>query len=152
MTTESISNEAASKFSSTSQLLLQVRLGDFHSALECYTKAADLAPGISGTACPSNVAFEAQKSLLMSKKCKHENASSKVHSKFTLAWCSGYRLREAELMFQDGQADKSDRVMRGVVRKNPNYAGELFFMRMNRCYGQKSHALASSRYLPFKAH
>lgn len=27
-------------------------------------------------------------------------------------------------MFQDGQADKSDRVMRGVVRKNPNYAGQ----------------------------
>ena len=38
--------------------------------------------------------------------------------------CAGYRLREAELMFQDGQADKSDRVMRGVVRKNPNYAGQ----------------------------
>ena len=28
--------------------MLQLRLGDFHSALECYTKAADLAPGISG--------------------------------------------------------------------------------------------------------
>lgn len=27
---------------------LQLRLGDFHAALECYTKAADLAPGISG--------------------------------------------------------------------------------------------------------
>ena len=28
-------------------------------------------------------------------------------------------------MFQDGQADKSDRMMRGVVRKNPNFAGIL---------------------------
>ena len=27
---------------------VQLRLGDFHAALECYTKAADLAPGISG--------------------------------------------------------------------------------------------------------
>ena len=38
---------------------------------------------------------------------------------------AGYRLKEAELMFQDGQADKSDRLMRTVVRKNPNYAGTL---------------------------
>jgi len=27
-------------------------------------------------------------------------------------------------MFQAGQADKSDRLMKTVVRKNPNYAGE----------------------------
>ena len=30
---------------------LQVRLGDFKSALASYTTAADLAPGISGKAC-----------------------------------------------------------------------------------------------------
>ena len=40
-------------------------------------------------------------------------------------FCAGYRLREAELMFQEGQAATADRVMRGVVRKNPNYAGQL---------------------------
>ena len=28
-------------------------------------------------------------------------------------------------MFQEGQAATADRVMRGVVRKNPNYAGQL---------------------------
>ena len=47
--------------------------------------------------------------------CRSDNGS----------FAAGYRLREAELMFQDGQADKSDRMMRGVVRKNPNYAGSL---------------------------
>lgn len=36
---------------------------------------------------------------------------------------AGYRLREAELLFQEGQLDQSDRLMRGVVRKNPFYAG-----------------------------
>jgi len=41
-----------------------------------------------------------------------------------LAPHAGYRLREAELMFQAGQADKSDRLMKTVVRKNPNYAGQ----------------------------
>ena len=30
---------------------LQVRLGDFKSALASYTTAADLAPGISGKSC-----------------------------------------------------------------------------------------------------
>ena len=33
-------------------------------------------------------------------------------------------MREAELMFQAGEADKSDRLMKTVVRKNPNYAGK----------------------------
>lgn len=45
---------------------------------------------------------------------------------------AGYRLREAELMFQEGQTDQSDRLMRGVVRKNPFYAGMSFYFPFSR--------------------
>ena len=38
---------------------------------------------------------------------------------------AGYRLREAELLFQNDRAHDADVMMRGIVRKNPNYAGNL---------------------------
>ena len=37
---------------------------------------------------------------------------------------AGYRLRQAELLFQNDRAHDADVMMRGVVRKSPNYAGE----------------------------
>ena len=36
---------------------------------------------------------------------------------------AGYRLRQAELLFQNERAGDADLMMRGVVRKNPTYAG-----------------------------
>lgn len=36
---------------------------------------------------------------------------------------AGYRLRQAELLFQNARAADADTMMRGVVRKNPNFAG-----------------------------
>ena len=36
---------------------------------------------------------------------------------------AGYRLRQAELLFQNARIGDADSMMRGVVRKNPNYAG-----------------------------
>ncbi len=36
---------------------------------------------------------------------------------------AGYRLRQAELLFQNARPADADSMMRGVVRKNPNYAG-----------------------------
>ena len=36
---------------------------------------------------------------------------------------AGYRLRQAELLFQNARAGDADTMMRGVVRKNPNFAG-----------------------------
>ena len=38
---------------------------------------------------------------------------------------AGYRLRQAELLFQNDRAHDADVMMRGVVRKSPSYAGEL---------------------------
>ncbi|EIE21375.1 TPR-like protein [Coccomyxa subellipsoidea C-169] len=35
---------------------------------------------------------------------------------------AGYRLRQAELLFQNARPADADSMMRGVVRKNPNYA------------------------------
>ena len=40
---------------------------------------------------------------------------------------AGYRLREAELLFQNDRAHDADVMMRGVVRKSPSYAGELLW-------------------------
>ena len=40
---------------------------------------------------------------------------------------AGYRLREAELLFQNDRAHDADVMMRGVVRKSPTYAGELLW-------------------------
>lgn len=37
---------------------------------------------------------------------------------------AGYRLRQAELLFQNSREADADLMMRGVVRKNPNFAGE----------------------------
>ena len=37
---------------------------------------------------------------------------------------AGYRLREATLLFQQGQEETASRLLRGVVRKHPTYAGE----------------------------
>ena len=37
---------------------------------------------------------------------------------------AGYRLREAELLFENDQAGDADRLLRTVLRKNPRYAGE----------------------------
>ena len=39
------------------------------------------------------------------------------------AQIAGYRLREAELLFENGQAGNADRLLRTVLRKNPRYAG-----------------------------
>lgn len=36
---------------------------------------------------------------------------------------AGYRLRQAELLFQNSKTADADSMMRGVVRKNPNFAG-----------------------------
>ena len=36
---------------------------------------------------------------------------------------AGYRLREAELLFENDQAGDADRLLRTVLRKNPRYAG-----------------------------
>ena len=36
---------------------------------------------------------------------------------------AGYRLRQAELLFQNNRAHDADVMMRGIVRKNPSYAG-----------------------------
>jgi hypothetical protein len=38
---------------------------------------------------------------------------------------AGYRLRQAELLFQNNRAHDADVMMRGIVRKNPSYAGRL---------------------------
>ena len=38
---------------------------------------------------------------------------------------AGYRLRQAELLFQNDRAHDADVMMRGIVRKSPTYAGEL---------------------------
>lgn len=39
------------------------------------------------------------------------------------AQIAGYRLREAELLFENDQAGSADRLLRTVLRKNPRYAG-----------------------------
>jgi predicted Zn-dependent protease len=39
---------------------------------------------------------------------------------------AGYRLRQAELLFQNARESDADVMMRGVVRKNPNYAGSFW--------------------------
>lgn len=36
---------------------------------------------------------------------------------------AGYRLRQAEMLFQNNRAHDADVMMRGIVRKNPSYAG-----------------------------
>jgi len=36
---------------------------------------------------------------------------------------AGYRLREAELLFENDRAGDADRMLRTVLRKNPRYAG-----------------------------
>ncbi len=37
---------------------------------------------------------------------------------------AGYRLRQAELLFQNDRAHDADVMMRGIVRKSPTYAGQ----------------------------
>lgn len=40
---------------------------------------------------------------------------------------AGYRLREAQLLFQNAKSDEAVRMTKGVVRRNPNYAGLHLF-------------------------
>ena len=47
---------------------------------------------------------------------------------------AGYRLREAELLFQNDRAHDADVMMRGVVRKSPSYAGELLWPTLQGVY------------------
>jgi predicted Zn-dependent protease len=38
---------------------------------------------------------------------------------------AGYRLREAQLLFQNAKSEEAVRMTRGVVRRNPYYAGAV---------------------------
>ncbi len=40
---------------------------------------------------------------------------------------AGYRLREATLLYQQGEPEEAKAMMRGIVRKNPRYAGAPSF-------------------------
>ncbi len=45
---------------------------------------------------------------------------------------AGYRLRQAQLAFQNGHTQRAVQLMQGVARKNPQYAGALQ-RRMHQC-------------------
>lgn len=105
---------------------IDMRLGDYGAALRDFRTAADLAPGLAGAlvaragraAGHAGVGLVAARPAVAGAPASCLPAAPPPHP----GPPAGYRLREATLMFQQGDAAGARRTMQGVARKNGAYS------------------------------